>query len=157
MSKDLLGFGLAANNPFLCDCVDPFGIEDLYYIDPATYQYRSIRTTSQVENLHRGFSALLQGCVLPGLADALIMEFAAQNNMGQAARAGSGHRLPNNMDDLDLAVFCVLKGLVNPFLCGCGGGGPAAASGQLAAAGPVESFGLRMARATGCCRRLRCN
>ncbi|GLC52588.1 hypothetical protein PLESTB_000646300 [Pleodorina starrii] len=118
---------------------DPYPINLMYYIDPATKQYRSIRTTSQVENLNRRFNALLQGCVLPGLADALILDFAGRNNIDQALRAGRGLGLPESMYNLYLASRlnkCVPAGLSLPF--------PAWAKiEQLAAAGVVERFGFK--------------
>ncbi|GLC50050.1 hypothetical protein PLESTB_000336900 [Pleodorina starrii] len=118
---------------------DPYPINLMYYIDPATKQYRSIRTTSQVENLNRRFNALLQGCVLPGLADALILDFAGRNNIDQALRAGRGLGLPESMYNLYLASRlnkCVPAGLSLPF--------PAWAKiQQLAAAGVVERFGFK--------------
>ncbi|GFR51900.1 hypothetical protein Agub_g14381, partial [Astrephomene gubernaculifera] len=97
---------------------DPFSIDKMYYVDPKTGLFRSIRTTSQVENLNRRFNSLLQGSVLPGLADALIMDFVGRNNVDQASRAGESLGLPLAMYDLHLVSrinACVPPGAVKPF------------------------------------------
>lgn len=73
---------------------DPFDIDKMYYKDPASGRLRSIRTTSQVENLNRRYNGLLQGPVSPELSDDLSLEFCGRNNIDQAARAGCSLGLP---------------------------------------------------------------
>lgn len=94
-----------------CPCpADPYPVEHMYYRDPGTQQFRSVRTTSQVENLNRWYNGLLQGPVQPGLSDALSLEFAARCNIDQAARAGHSLGVPG----YDLQLISALNSVYPP-------------------------------------------
>lgn len=80
---------------------DPFDIDHMYYQDGAG-QYRSIRTTSQVENLNRRYNNIIKAGIKPELADAIIADFTGRNNISQAVRAKHSLGLPPGAFDLSL-------------------------------------------------------
>ncbi len=80
---------------------DPFDIDHMYYQDGAG-NYRSIRTTSQVENLNRRYNNIIKAGIKPELADAIIADFTGRNNISQAVRAKHSLGLPPGAFDLSL-------------------------------------------------------
>eukprot|EP00198_Chlamydomonas_reinhardtii_P012033 XP_001701370.1 predicted protein [Chlamydomonas reinhardtii] len=118
---------------------DPFPLEKMYYMDE-TGHWRSIRTTSQVENLNRRYNGLLQGPVAPGLCDHMTLDFLARSNIDQAARRRQpvDPALPPHFYDLSLVTrinSCFPKG-AEPF-------GTWEARRRAAAEAPVELFGFK--------------
>lgn len=139
-------YGVQGPAPMLClTCFasfshpDPFPLEKMYYMDE-TGHWRSIRTTSQVENLNHRYNGLLQGPVAPGLCDHMTLDFLARSNIDQAARRRQpvDPALPPHFYDLSLVTrinSCFPKG-AEPF-------GTWEARRRAAAEAPVELFGFK--------------